>query len=58
MFLQVMYLLYMYTEDLSFDNPQWSICHKTQTNYTKLNFYNKVNTSGTLLLTIDIDFLT
>ena len=26
------HLIYMYDEDLALNNPQWLICHKTQSN--------------------------
>ena len=32
MCLQIIYLIYMYKEDLALNNLQWLICHKTQTN--------------------------
>ena len=34
--LQIIYLIYMYKEDLTLSNLQWLICHKTQLNQTKL----------------------
>ena len=30
MYLQIIYLIYMYKEDLALNNQQWLICHKTQ----------------------------
>ena len=30
MCLQIIYLLYMYKQDLELNNLQWLICHKTQ----------------------------
>ena len=32
--LQIIYLIYMYKEDLTFNNLQWLICHKTKPNST------------------------
>ena len=32
MCLQIIYLIYMYKEDLALNNLQWLICHKTQPN--------------------------
>ena len=32
MSLQIIYLIYMYKEDLALTNLLWLICHKTQTN--------------------------
>ena len=32
MYLQIIYLIYMYKEELVLNNLQWSICHKTQPN--------------------------
>ena len=32
MCLQIIYLIYMYKQDLASDNQQWWICHKTQAN--------------------------
>ena len=29
---QIIYLIYMYKEDLALNNLQWLICHKTQPN--------------------------
>ena len=31
-YFQIIYLIYMYKQDLVLNNPQWSICHKTQPN--------------------------
>ena len=30
MYLQIIYLIYMYKEDLALNNLQWLICHKTK----------------------------
>ena len=32
MFLQIIYLIYMYEKDLVLNNLLWLICHKTQPN--------------------------
>ena len=32
MCLEILYLIYMYKEDLALNNQQWLICHKTQPN--------------------------
>ena len=32
MYLEIIYLIYMYKEDLTLNNLQWLICHKTQLN--------------------------
>ena len=32
------YLIYMYKEDLTLNNLQWLICHKTQPNPTQPNY--------------------
>ena len=34
MCLEIIYLIYMYKEDLALDNQQWLICHKTQPHQT------------------------
>ena len=33
MCLEILYLRYMYKEDLALNNLQWLICHKTQPNH-------------------------
>ena len=35
MFLQIIYLVYMYKLDLTLNNLKWLICHKTQTNQAR-----------------------
>ena len=32
MYLEIIYLIYMYKQDLGLNNLQWLICHKTQPN--------------------------
>ena len=32
----LIYLIYMYKENLALNNQRWLICHKTQPNQTKL----------------------
>ena len=36
MCLQIIYLIYMYKEDLALNNLQWFLYHKTQSNQTFL----------------------
>ena len=35
MFLQTIYLIYMYKKDLALNNLQWLICHPTKRNQTE-----------------------
>ena len=49
MCLQIIYLIYMYEEDMALNNLQWFICHKTKPNQT-----NKRN-SGKHHNTVKID---
>ena len=35
MCLEIIYLIYMYEEDLALSNLEWLICHKTKTNQIK-----------------------
>ena len=37
MFIEIIYLIYMYKKDLVLNNPQWSICHKNQTKPSQTN---------------------
>ena len=32
MWVEIIYLIYMYKKDWAFDNLQWLICHKTKSN--------------------------
>ena len=33
MFIDIIYLIYMYEQDLALNNPQWFICYKTKPNH-------------------------
>ena len=36
----LVYLIYMYKEDLVFNNQQWLICHETKSNLNKTSITN------------------
>ena len=42
MTLQNIYLIYMYKKNLTLNNLQWLVCHKTQPNQTKPNLFSFV----------------
>ena len=42
MCLQIIYLIYMYNEDLALNNLQGMICHKAKPNQTKSSNYSNV----------------
>ena len=65
MCLQIIYLIYMYKQDLALDNQQWLICHKTKPTQTKpwnykYKFLVLIIVTGTYncLLRIIISYLT
>ena len=39
MCLEIIYLIYIYKEDLALNNLQWLTCHKTKRNQTKPNIF-------------------
>ena len=38
-----LYLIYMYKEDLSLDNLQWLVGHKTKPNQTNISYETRLN---------------